>query len=117
MASWNFTTSGAAIAKAGAGANTDVIASVATLAKWSDDVEGTINSRTRIDWITNPPTANFAGFLSELAATKIAYNIVDYDLDGYGSTAKGQTKLNTLDNDFEKMIGELRKQEIKEKMV
>ena len=117
MASWNFTTSGAAIAKAGAGANTDVIASVATLAKWSDDVEETINSRTRVDWITNAPTANFAGFLSELASTKIAFNIVAYDLNGYGSTIKGQTLLDVLDNDYEKMIAELRKKEIQEKMI
>lgn len=117
MASWNFTTEAKAIAKAGAGANATIVAAAATLSAWSDDVEGTINSRTRVDWLTNTPTTNFAGFLSELASTGVAMKIVAYDLDGYGSTAKAQTLLDVLDNDFEKMIGELKKKVIQEKMV
>ena len=117
MASFNFTTSAKSIAKAGAGANSDVIGVAATLEGWSDDVEATINSRTKVDWLTVTATTNFAGFLSELASTGIAMKIVAYDGDGYGSTAKWQTLLDVLDNDFEKMIGELKNIAIQEKMV
>ena len=82
MASWNFTTSEAAIAKAGAGADTDIIASTATLAKWSDQVEGKINSLTRVDWITNPATANFTGLLDDIASDLIAIKIINYNMRG-----------------------------------
>ena len=116
MASWNFTTEAKAIAKAGAGANATIVAAAATLAAWSDDAEGTINSRTRVDWITNAPSTNFAGFLSDLASTAVAMRIVAYDGNGYGSTAKWQTLLNVLDNDFEKMLAELNQKIIQEKM-
>ncbi len=115
--SFNFTTSAKAIAKAGAGANATIVATAATLEAWSDDVEGTINSRTKVDWITNAAATNFAGFLSDLASTGVAYRIVAYDGTGYGSTAKWQTLLDVLDNDFEKMVGELKNIAIQEKMV
>lgn len=117
MASFNFTTEAKAIAKAGANANSTIVATAATLAAWSDDVEATINSRTRRDWIANPPTANFANFLSEVASSMIAMLIINYDMSGYTSRVEAQTMLDVLDDNVEKMIRELRKQEVQEKMV
>ena len=117
MASWNFTTSAAAIAKAGANANTVIVASKATLAKWSDDVEGTINALTRIDWIANPPTVNFANFLSEIASCKIGNKIINYDMSGYTSRTEAQTMLDVNDNDADKNMNELKTKVIQEKMI
>ena len=61
VADWTFTTSGAAIAKAGAGANADIIASVATLGKWNDQAEAAIAiSRPGSGKVTQtPPITTF----------------------------------------------------------
>ena len=112
--SWNFTTSGAAISRAGVNANSTIIASTATLAKWSDDAEADVNARTRRDWITNPPTANFAGILSIITSKIIAMDIINYDMGGFTSREEAQTMLDVLDNDIDKRITELRSQEIQE---
>jgi len=116
MASWNFTTEAKAIAKAGANANATIVATAATLALWSDDVEGTINSLTRRDWVTNPPTALFKGILSDIASSMVAQLIINYDMSGYTSRVEAQTMLDVLDNDIDKKINELKKQEIQDKM-
>ena len=117
MVSWNFTTEANAIARAGAGANATIVATSATLAKWSDDAEGTINARTRIDWVTNPPTTEFAGFLSDIASKMVAMDIINYDMSGYTSRTEAQTMLDVLDNDIDKKMTELKVKIIQEKMV
>ena len=117
MASWNFTTEANAIAKAGVGANSTIVATAATLAKWSDDVEGTINARTRVDWITNAPSTNFAGLLSDIASSMVAMLIINYDMSGYTSRQEAQTMLDVLDNDIDKKMTELKEKVIQEKMV
>lgn len=117
MASWNFTTEANAIARAGAGANATIVATAATLAKWSDDAEGEINSRTRVDWITNAPTTNFAGFLSAIASRMVAMDIINYDMSGYTSRTEAQTMLDVLDDEIEKKMRELKEKVIQEKMV
>ena len=116
MASWNLTTEAKAIAKAGAGANSTIVGTAATLAAWSDDVEGMINAMTRVDWITNAPSTNFAGFLSDLASTAVAMLIINYDMGGYTSRVEAQTMLDVLDNDFDKKMTALKEKVIQEKV-
>ena len=113
--SFNFTTSGAAIAKAGAGANSTITGRNTELDLWSDMVEGKINTLTRIDWITNPPSTNFAGILSDIASDLIATKIIAYDMSGYIGT-EGQTMLDVLKDNSDKSLNELTKQEVQEKM-
>ena len=114
--SWNFTTSQAAINKAGIYCNTTVVASAAYLAKLSDEVEGLINSKTRRDWIANPPTADFTGALSVLASCLIGNLIVSADMSGYASRAEAQTILN-VNRDFAMLIlTDLKDDKIKEAM-
>ena len=102
---WNLCTSGAAIAKAGVNANSTIITSGATLAEWSDEVEGTINALTRKDWITA-----FSGLgaskniLSDLASDMIATKIVNYAIPDYSSRAEAQTILNVLDRNSTRNI-------------
>ena len=118
MANWKLTTSGAAIAKAGSKANATIVASSATLLKWSDDVEGTINTITRKDWVADYAnvTTNFKGILSELASDMIAMKIVAYDLSGYTSRTEGETILDVLRDSAVRNIEILKEEKNKEVM-
>ena len=116
--SWTLTTSGACIAKAGAGANSDVIASYATLAKFSDDAEATLNTLTRYDWIANYAGigTNFKGVLSEAVSDIVAMRIVTYDMSGYRSRVEAQVLLDVLRDDFTRMLTDLKEKEVQEVM-
>ena len=114
--SWNFTSQAKAVAKAGANANSTITISDATLADWSDDIEGDINTITKRDWITNPPSTNTAGILSNIASSMIAMQIINYDMGGYTSRTEAQTMLDVLDNDIDKKLKDLKDKTIQEKM-
>ena len=115
MTHWNFCTSAAAIAKAGVHANSTIVASGARLAEYSAQVEGSINSETREDWISSPPSANFAGALAEAASSLIGNKIVNYDPTGYISR-EAETIMDVNDDSASKVIAALKKEENKEKM-
>lgn len=116
--SWTLTTSGAAIAKAGYGANSDIIASAATLAKYSDDAEGLLNVATRRDWIADYAiiTANFKPILSDVVSDLIAMRIISYDMGGYVNLNEAQTILNVLKDTSTRSIEILKEQKNQEKM-
>jgi len=82
---WTLTTSGAAILKAGAHANSTIIASGASLVIFSNHAEGMIEEKTRRKWVDNYaglPTG-IKNCLSDVASSYIAMNIVCYDPTGY----------------------------------
>lgn len=130
--SWTLCTSGAAIAKAGANANTTVISGsaivpytggmsgAALLAKWSDEVESTICLRTRYDWISAVSSATvtqpFRGCLSDTASDMIAMKIINYDCSGYTKLLEAQGMLDVLRDNISKNLELLDKDEYKEKM-
>lgn len=116
--SWTLTTSGAAIAKAGYGANSTVTASSVVLAKWSDEVEGQICTLTRKDWITSYSSVgtNFRGGLSDAASDGIAMKIIGYDMKGYSSKIEAQTMLDILRDNFMRIVDALKDDKVKEKM-
>ena len=114
--SWTLCTSGAAISKAGTNANSDIKISGAILAEWSNEVEGTINTITRKDWITNKASANFSGALADLASDLIATKIINYDMSGYTSRLEAQTMLDILNNNINKNFKALEDERNKEKM-
>jgi len=107
---WTLCTSGAAIAKAGANANSTIVASGATLAEWSDEVEGTICAITRKDWVSSPPSANFMGILEDTASDGIAMKIISYSIPDYSSKAEAQTMLNVLDRNMTRNLEVLKDQ-------
>jgi hypothetical protein len=116
--SWTITTSAACIAKAGLNANSTIIASGATLAKWSDDVEGALNMLTRYDWVANyaSVTTNFKPVLSDYVSDKVAMKIIHYDMSGYTSRTEAQTMLDILKDNSEKIITTLVRKETQEAM-
>jgi hypothetical protein len=82
--SWTFCTSGSAVAKAGANCNA-ISGSVATMAKWSDEAEGTICLLTNTDFLTSYAglNAQIKNALSDACSSYIALSIVQYDPTGY----------------------------------
>lgn len=116
---WTFCTSGAAISKAGANADSTITASGATLAIWSDEVEDSINGETRYDWTTNYASVgtNYQQALGSVASSMIATNIINYDMANYTSRQEALTMLNVLDRQARLGMAWLKKKENQEKMV
>lgn len=113
---WTFCTSGAAVAKAGANANTTITASGAALKRWSEDVESTINAESRYDWTASYSSLgdNYKKALSHVASAMIAQNIISYDLTSY-IFSESTTMLNFLDNQIKSSMSFLKKKEYQEK--
>ena len=103
--SWTLCTSGAAVVKAGANADSGIATSGAILAQWSDDVENEICALTRKDIITNygSLTSNGKQMLGRLAASKIAQEIIVYDASGFTSRFEAELMLDKLENDIRKI--------------
>jgi len=116
--SWTLCTSGAAIYKAGTNANSTVVASGSILQEWSDEVEGSIDTLTRKDWVASfaSVAANFKPILTDLASDMIATKIINYDMSGYTSRTEVQTMLDVLHDNIIRNLNELKKQEIQENM-
>lgn len=83
--SWTLTTSGAAILKAGANVNSDIIGSGGRLLEWSNDAEGRIQAETRRTWVVSYDTLDtpIKNALSDVASSLIAMSIIGYDTTGY----------------------------------
>lgn len=94
--SWTFCTSGSAIAKAGVDANI----SGSLLASWSDEAEGRIESETRRKWVDNYSDlpSGVQNLLSDVCSSKIAKQIICFDLGAYTNRAIAQTMLNVQDD-------------------
>lgn len=82
---WTLTTSGAAILKAGAHANSTIIASGSALGDFCDEAEGKVQYQTGCDWVTNYSSLStqVKGILNSVTASLIAMRIISYDNTGY----------------------------------
>jgi len=107
--SWTLCTSGAAIAKAGANVNADVIASGATLGNWSDEAEAFACTIARSDVITNfaSLTANGKQILQDLTSSHIAQKIIAYEPEAIGIQTS-TLRLNILENNIANAKAELK---------
>ena len=107
---WTLTTSGAAISKAGANANSTVIASGALLLKWSDQAEGKIVAETRRNWVTKHSdlATDVKSALDNIASSEIAKQIINYDMSGYTSSSEALTMMNIQDDVVAKGMRELK---------
>lgn len=117
--SWTFTTSGAAIAKAGYGANAVVILNSTILNKWCEQAEGALATNTRYDWVANSGAigTNFKPILDDTISDMIAMKIINYDMGGYTSRSEAQTMLDVLNDNKNKNIAVLKEEKSKEKMI
>ena len=96
--SWTLCTSGSAILKAGANANSTIIAS-GSLSFFSDEAEGRIEAETRRTWVASYSGlgTGIKGVLSDVCSSLIAMNIISYDTTGYLSR-EADTLLNVNDD-------------------
>ena len=92
--------SSAAVAKAGSGVNTDVLDDSVALASFSDAAEGEIVAETRRDFLTSYSDlhAGISGAVAAVCASKIAKQMIQYDMSGYTSLEQAQTMLDVQDD-------------------
>jgi len=98
--SWTQCASEAAIDKAGLNANSDIVASGAVLARWSDEAESSACAVARSDVVTNwtSLTAKGKEILQKYCSADIAQNIINYDMSGYTSRGEATMMINVLEN-------------------
>lgn len=113
---WNFCTSASAIALAGENADSTITASGGTLARWSDDVEGYINTRTKRNWISSTASNNFSGSLAYASARLIAIPIITYNMAGFSSLQEATTMIDVYRDEAERTITELKDKAIQDEM-
>ncbi len=108
--SWKLCVSGLAINKAGANANSTIVVSGLGLAAYSDVAEGKICAECNRDFVTDYDT--FTGLiqnaLSDVCASLIAMEIVDYDMSGYTDRREAETILDVLDDRVTKGLAVLK---------
>ncbi|KKM06241.1 hypothetical protein LCGC14_1746000 [marine sediment metagenome] len=108
MTDWQLCTSGAAITKAGANANSTIATSGSALLNWYTEAEGYISMLIHTDATTlTGPVLVAAG---DICSSKIAMNIIAYDTTGYLSR-EADTLLNVNDDIITKGISTLREKE------
>ena len=82
---WTLTASAAAIAKAGAHANSDIVASAATLLTYCTNAEGFVCTECHNDFVGGYSGLNtqVKGALSAVVSSLVAQDIANYDSTGY----------------------------------
>lgn len=115
---WTLCTSGAAVIKAGANANSNAIISGSLLTSWCDQAESQIDALTRKDWVTNYSSekTNFKNVLGDLCSDIIAMKIINYDMSGYTSRAEAQTMLDVIRDNIIRNFDVLKDEKNKEVM-
>lgn len=108
--SWTLCTSGAAIRKAGANANSTIVASGSAIQDWTDQAEGYIISFTRRDWVDSYSSvdAGVKHALADCCSDLVAKKIINYDMSGYTSRLEAQTMLDVLDDNANRILKELK---------
>lgn len=97
---WTLCTSSAAVIKAGANVNADIQISGAHLEQWSNEAEGWIVAETRRNWVTKFSTLDIAikNVLSDVCSSRIAKQMINYDMSGYTSRAEATLMQNIQDD-------------------
>lgn len=100
MATWDFTTSEAAVAKAGVNKNSDASLAAVTMAKWYDEAAGSIELETGKAYTDNfsSMAAGVQAAIGDVCSSKIAMKLIGFDTTGYLSR-EADTLLN-INNDI-----------------
>ena len=116
---YTFTTSGAAIRKAGINANSTITASGSYLVSFFDEAEGLINSATRYDWISNYSNvgANYKNILGDVCSDIVASKIINADMSGFSSKVEAQTMLDVLRDNINRALDILKEKANQDVMV
>lgn len=120
--SFNLTTSGACLIKAGANANNLFAISGAFIAKlgtFCDQAEADLCLLTRRDWValSGATTTNFRGILDDVVSDMVAMKVISYDMSGYTSLLEAATMLDVMRDNITRNLGELKWEKNQEKML
>ena len=112
------TTSGACWAKAGANANLAIKGDEAQIIAWIEDAESWVSAETQIDWVDkfSGLSANFQAVLDDIVSSKVAGNMIQFDMSGFTSRFEAITMLNFNDNIVTQGIRNLKEAPTKTKM-
>ncbi|MHA1302801.1 MAG: hypothetical protein ACTSQE_14690 [Candidatus Heimdallarchaeaceae archaeon] len=105
-------TSGQAIARAGAHANSSVIIDKTIMDAWSNDAERQIEAETGLSIVSNFENYQLSGAASAACAALWANNIIAYDTTGYLSR-EADTLLNVNDAVYKACIKNMDKNKTK----
>ena len=112
---FTFCSSQAMVRKAGANANSTIVASGAALADWSDEIESIICDVANNDLITKFSSLTSSGkqILQNISASHGAQQIISYDMSTYTSRFEAQTMLDVLDDDIQKGLNLIKDDKLK----
>lgn len=113
--SFNLTTSGACIVKAGENADSTITSSFARLEQWCDEEEGIVSAYARRDLVNSPVTGTWLGLVENIVSSGVAMKIVRYNMAGYTSRTEAQTILDALYDEYTKGLDLISRKEIQEK--
>ncbi len=107
MATWDFTTSAAAVSKAGVNVSTVSNAAV-TMAKWYDEAAGSIELETAKSYTDNFSSlpAGVQAAVGDVCSSKIAMKMIAFNTTGY-LAREADTLLNVNDDIIIKGIKDL----------
>lgn len=103
------------IKKAGAGANTTA-KSVENCSSYGQQAESVLNARTKINWTDIYSTLNVdvKYILNEIVSDLAAIKVINYDMSGYDTRLEAESMIETLRNEAEMYIKELKQEDIKQ---
>lgn len=111
---WTLSTSGGAVAKAGANVNSTIAVSGLALERWSDEAEATVSMEARKDLVAAGLTIVGAKILATTCSALIAQEMIIYDPSGFGSMREAETKLDVLENEIRRNLKKLGDSKYKE---
>ena len=114
--SFNLTTSGAIIRKAGANQQSSLSTSGAAISEWCDEAEAYVMAETRKDWIADLSSvdANKRAVLSDTVSSLAAMKMVMHDMTGYNSRREAELILDVLIDNFNRGIRTLKEEKVQD---
>ena len=110
--SFNMTTSGAILYKAGANVNSTAAASSAIIASFCDQAESVVNVNSNYNWSDAYSGLNddVKGVLNDAVTSLAATYLINYDMSGYTSRSEAQGMVDILLNSFNRDMATLKEQ-------
>lgn len=111
---WTLCTSGSAIVKAGANANSTITASGSSMAQFSSEAEALICNAARVDVVTAYASLTAEGkqILGSIASSYIGQQIINYEPEAIGTTGAA-LRLNLLETNISRGLRQISEDKIK----
>ncbi len=117
---WDYTTSGAVLAKAGANVSVETLFGITSGARLENAYKhamGTLSAETAEDWTTDIPSVKteFSGAVADVVSSLAAMEMIEFDMSGYTSRSESRLMLNMNENIARKGISNMKNKNITQK--